>query len=301
MSGLSFLVMLKILNFSYLLQIFGLLCGLESFLCIFNCGRKKPPDKSSLVQESSTHFTLHDNTAIFRAGSNNKSRGTTQEEIQLQTQPPHKTQTHLVNENFVMNSNANQRRSNYQASSHATTAKHNHSSSKPVTTDPKPSAPSPPSSRTSSPPAASKSRSAKQVNRRTQQQQPNSNTAKSTKSADGTQATTEKMNPSSSAKTGKVRTKALVSNASSNEAEDSRDSDQPPKSTGAIPKKKRKNNKPANSDPSPSADVPTSNPPQPAATKFVKPSTNHLDEIISIPLEENSPKASSSHHRRYVY
>ena len=57
------------------LQILGCACGLETLLCSFNCGRMKPRrlDEASvselqtpydkMVQESSTHFTLHETTS----------------------------------------------------------------------------------------------------------------------------------------------------------------------------------------------------------------------------------------------
>ena len=62
----------------------------ETFLCIFNCGRPVPPPPSAskstdihqpydkMVQESSTHFTLHETT----------SRAVTTESIQRQLPPP---------------------------------------------------------------------------------------------------------------------------------------------------------------------------------------------------------------------
>ena len=62
----------------------------ETFLCIFNCGRPMPPPPSAskstdihqpydkMVQESSTHFTLHETT----------SRAVTTESIQRQLPPP---------------------------------------------------------------------------------------------------------------------------------------------------------------------------------------------------------------------
>ena len=90
----------------------------ETFLCIFNCGRPLPPPSAAskstdihqpydkMVQESSTHFTLHETT----------SRAVTTESIQRQLPPPsappiseheksggephNRKRQYLVNENY---------------------------------------------------------------------------------------------------------------------------------------------------------------------------------------------------------
>ena len=51
-----------------LFQLLGYACSFETFLCIFNCGRHKPYDKM-LVNESSTHFTLHETSRGGGGGS----------------------------------------------------------------------------------------------------------------------------------------------------------------------------------------------------------------------------------------
>ncbi|TRY61397.1 hypothetical protein TCAL_11331 [Tigriopus californicus] len=48
-------------------SILGFICSLEAFLCIFNCHLKRKAYEKVLLQESSTHFTLHE-TATNKGG-----------------------------------------------------------------------------------------------------------------------------------------------------------------------------------------------------------------------------------------
>ena len=79
-----FLNNLAQLIFFVLLQILGFVCSIGTLLCSFNCGLDTHPPSYDKMQESSTHFTLHETTTTPRAVTTESIPPTFQQQQQSQ-------------------------------------------------------------------------------------------------------------------------------------------------------------------------------------------------------------------------
>ena len=302
----STLYVFKVFSF---FQILGFTCALEAFICSFNCGRPPLNTKTHYdkMAESSTHFTLHETVTT------NQSRAITDDSLQQKQagtgmssrNSKNRSDQYLINENFDNPDNAGGGFSKRGPSSN-----HHHNSAAPSGIPGHPQqAPLSHSSVDKSALHSGKSYSRPDDNNsrtkasKSKQQPP---PAEGQSFSKGTSKMPSSGVPVSSAapanghpakvagnghmskscanttiassdhhRTG-VITKATVEAGSDplvNNSEQLRN-------TGAIPKQRNKNKQPAS---------------QPPLSSVTKPSTNHLDEIVSLPLDD-----AGDHHSRPV-
>ena len=269
-------------------------------MCSFNCGR--PPLKAKThydkMAESSTHFTLHETVTT------NQSRAVTDDSLQLKqggggagmiqghhpaaaahhhpmTVPnsssrnsKNRSDQYLVNENFDNPDHSNFGGGRGPSGGHHSTDKSSRMS-RPDEQKTKASKPPPPPHAegqsvkgTKVGGVANGSSHAPSTNHRVAMTSSNGGSNHHTQSKCANNAGSIE-DPADPLRTGVIATKAMV------EAPDVPSAEQSHRNTGAIPKQPRNKKQQQQ----------VAQPTQPSVTK---PSTNHLDEIVSLPLDDNA-------------
>ena len=252
----------------------GFICAVEAFICSFNCGRPPLNTKTHYdkMAESSTHFTLHETVTT------NQSRAVTDDSLQqkqghISRNSKNRSDQYLVNENFD-NPDNNPAQGQVRPSHH-----HHHNSAVPSqnlshsVTDKSAKMSRPDENKVyglenktkSRPPA--EGQSVKGTKTVKNDHHTSNGTGKGTASnghLSKSCANTASGQPTADHQRTGVITKATVETPEQVSSEQHRN-------TGAIPKRNK----------------PSKNPQQQQPT-VTKPSTNHLDEIVSLPLDDTA-------------